>query len=114
MALCSLKHPEWEVISRGVAACDGAEASKFSADIAAEYGCDLSGHRARLVLEEDMEWADAVYGLTSGHSQMLRALFPAFADKVKDLSGDIADPIGGTQECYRACAARLEGEIAKL
>jgi protein-tyrosine-phosphatase len=68
-----------------------------------------------MVCEDDMAWADTVYGLTAGHNKILRAIFPAFADKIKGLpGGDVPDPIGGTPESYRACAARLEREIMQL
>lgn len=113
--LCKLARPEWEARSRGVAAFGGAGAAEYSQEIAGEYGCDLSGHRAGLVTEGDMEWADTVYGLTAGHTQILRRQFPNFEGKVKELpGGDVPDPIGGTLEDYRACAERLLEEMARL
>jgi protein-tyrosine-phosphatase len=67
-----------------------------------------------MVSEEDMEWAEAVYGMTKGHSHMLRTIFPTFTDKVKGFIGDVPDPIGGTMGDYRDCAAQLEREIGSL
>jgi protein-tyrosine phosphatase len=113
--LCRLMRPEMEARSGGVAAFEGNEASALAQDVAREYGCDLSGHRAHKITQEDMEWADAVYGLADGHTQMLKTGFPAFADKIKDLPGGaIPDPFGGTLKDYYACAAQLEEALAQI
>lgn len=107
--------PDREVRSRGLAAYEGDGASLYAIDAAAELGFDLSGHKARLVSEEDMLWADAVYGMTGGHAVLLKTFFPEHANKVKTLpGGDIHDPAGGELWEYRACAARLREDIKAL
>ncbi|MDR0325840.1 MAG: low molecular weight protein arginine phosphatase [Oscillospiraceae bacterium] len=113
--LCLALKPGWEARSRGLAAYENAAASAQSAEAARERGCDLSQHQAHMVREEDMEWADAVYGMTMAHAAMLRTVFPAFAGKVKEMpGGDVPDPLGGTLSDYRACAGRFEQDIAQL
>jgi ribosomal-protein-alanine N-acetyltransferase len=102
----------WEARSRGLAAYEGADASMHAVEVADELGFDLWTHKARLVREDDMEWADVVYGLTMAHVSMLRSTFPAYADKVKTMpGGDVPDPVGGTLSEYRECAARLQEDI---
>jgi protein-tyrosine-phosphatase len=113
--LCVSLREGWESRSRGLAAYEGTGAAGPAKEAARERGCDLSEHKARLVREEDMEWAEAVYGLTMAHTSTLRAVFPAYAGKVKALpGGDIPDPLGGTLDDYRTCAKRLEEDIAEL
>ncbi|MDR0293517.1 MAG: low molecular weight protein arginine phosphatase [Oscillospiraceae bacterium] len=113
--LCRALKPDWEARSGGLAAYEGADAASFSIEAARGRGCDLTEHKARMVREEDMVWADAVYGLTAAHVAMLRTVFPACADKVRTLpGGDVPDPLGGTLSDYRACAERLKEDIAQL
>jgi protein-tyrosine-phosphatase len=62
-----------------------------------------------------MEWADVVYGLSAGHTKILREGFPVFAGKINELpGGDVPDPYGGTQRDYLECAERLKREIEGL
>ncbi len=113
--LAEVLSPGREVRSRGLAAYEGEGASPYAVAAAAELGFDLSGHKARLVSEEDMLWADAVYAMTQDHAAALRSFFPEHADKVKTLpGGDLPDPIGGELAEYRACAARLREDIRAL
>jgi protein-tyrosine phosphatase len=114
-ALCVSLRDGWEARSRGLAAYEGMSATQPACEAARERGYDLTEHRAHLVQEEDMEWADAVYGLTVAHTAMLRTVFPLYADKVAALpGGDVPAPLGGTLEDYRACAERLEKDIIEL
>lgn len=105
----------FEARSRGLAAYESAEASKFAITAAAERGCDLTAHEAHSVQESDMSWADTVYGLTMAHVRMLRTVFPTHADKIKPMpGGDVPDPLGGTISDYRACADKIEQDIAEI
>ena len=114
-ALCAARNPDWEVRSRGLAAYENAKATVLAADMARERGCDLSAHQAHMVLARDMDWADAVYGLTTAHAATLRTVFPAFAGKVRTMpGGDVPDPLGGTLSDYRICAGRIEQDVAEL
>jgi protein-tyrosine phosphatase len=114
-ALFARRRPECEARSRGTAAYENADAASYAVDTAREYGCDLSAHKAGMVAERDMEWADAVYGMTTAHTAMLRTIFPLYAGKVKILpGGNLPDPLGGTMDDYRACAERLEKDIEEL
>ena len=113
--LCRKLKPGWEVLSRGLSAPEGAGASRYAAEQAKERGCDLTEHLARNAREEDLAWADAVYGMTRAHISYLRAAYPAYADKIHPLpGGDVSDPFGGTPEDYRVCADRLEADISAL
>jgi protein-tyrosine phosphatase len=113
--LYTRRYPEREARSRGIAAYENADAAAHSVTVAWEYGCDLSAHRAGMVAERDMEWADAVYGMTTAHAAMLRTIFPAYADKINTLpGGDLPDPLGGTMSDYRICAERLERDVEEL
>jgi protein-tyrosine phosphatase len=113
--ICAQLRPEWEVRSRGLAAHENAAASAHAVNTAKEFNCDLSEHQARMVQEGDMEWSDTVVGMTMAHAAVLRTVFSAYGDKVRMLpGGDVPDPLGGTMDDYRACAARFKKELSEL
>jgi protein-tyrosine-phosphatase len=90
-------------------------AAQSAVAAARERECDLTAHQAHLVREEDMAWADAVYGLTMAHVRTLRTVFPPHAEKTHLLpGGDVPDPLGGTLDDYRKCAERLEKDFTEL
>lgn len=93
--------------SAGIAACPGAPATPQAVRAAARRGEDLTGHRAQPVTGQLMAQADAVYAMTDAHGDLLRARFPAFADKVRVLSPQISDPYGGDDGVYDLCAEEL-------
>ncbi|HHY75605.1 MAG TPA: threonylcarbamoyl-AMP synthase [Firmicutes bacterium] len=97
-----------EVRSRGTAAADGMPATQEAIRAVAERGIDLTGHRAKMVSEEDLEWADLVITMTRSHKSALFQRYPSYAGKVVTLSeasggavaGDVSDPFGCGQEAY--------------
>ncbi|WP_035106898.1 low molecular weight protein arginine phosphatase [Desulfovirgula thermocuniculi] len=105
---------EVEVASRGLFAPEGGGASEHAVAVMEEMGLDLSAHRARRLLAEDMAEADLVLAMTEHHKEMICRLFPEEAAKVFTLAefagrdGDVPDPFGGTQEEYRRCALHLK------
>lgn len=73
---------------------------------ARRHGVDLNGHRSRLVLEDDVAWADVVLVFDGENRRALNELFPAHASKVRsvgDLVGrgaDVADPWGAGYDTF--------------
>lgn len=105
---------EVEVASRGLFALEGSLASPHAAAVMEEMGLDLTSHRARRLLGEDVEEASLVLAMTEKHKELIRDLAPEQAAKVFTLAeyagegGDIPDPYGGTLEDYRQCAHDLK------
>ena len=94
--------------SCGVAAFAGDPASENAVRAAAEYGADLTAHRARPLSPYLIEQADAVYCMTGSHLARLAHLFPETRGKFSLLSEtDIPDPWGGDLEAYRAAARAI-------
>jgi protein-tyrosine-phosphatase len=105
---------EWVVRSAGTWARDGLPAASGSMEAMASRGFDLSPHRSHLLGREDVLEADLILVMTAGHREAILAEFPAAAGRVHLLSRmsgppfDIADPFGGAQAEYEACAAELQ------
>lgn len=79
-----------------------------------EYGIDLSKHRATAIRDSNIEDMDLILCMTSSHKQSLSYIYPNLENKIfliKDyvgLSGEVADPYGGTLKIYSECAKELD------
>ena len=101
----------FEVQSAGVFARSGSPASEHAVTAAGELGADLREHASQPATPELVAGADRVYCLTRSHLDALRqALPPGRAEHVALLDPDgrdVADPVGGSLEDYRACARQI-------
>jgi len=105
-----------DITSAGTGAVAGSGASANAVAAMAERGIDLRGHRSQPMTVDGLRAADYIWVMTRGHQREAERLAPEAADRVAliDPSGDdVADPIGGDLEAYRACARRLEEAVAE-
>ncbi len=97
---------DWQVGSAGTWAMASRGASRYSIQVSARNGLDISGHRSAMVDEAYLSEADLVLTMEDGHAEALRAEFPNLAYKVHMLSEmigrayNIPDPYGGPLEEY--------------
>ena len=101
----------FEVLSMGVHAAIGSPAAAHAVDTLQSRDIDITGHTSTQATPERIRELDAVYCLTLGHLEALRQLLPPKMSSrlhMLDPEGrDIADPIGGDDRVYRACAERI-------
>lgn len=115
------------VSSAGVGAWAGAPASENAVVALAEMGIGLTGHQARRLTPSIVDKSDLVLTMTRRHRQDVLAIVPAAEAKVFVLkeyvelfsdssegNPDIADPIGGSLDVYRAVARELQESIQRL
>jgi protein-tyrosine phosphatase len=97
---------DWTVSSAGTWALAARGASRFSQEIMADQGLDISDHRARMVDAALLATADLVLCMERGHVEALKVEFPQHAAKIYLLSEmvghhySVADPYGGPYEAY--------------
>jgi protein-tyrosine-phosphatase len=102
------------VASAGTWAPEGETATAHARTAMAERGIDISAHRSREVTAAQLALADLILVMTASHREALGVDFPDARDKVRLMSSldgggwDIADPVGGTLDDYRATAAELD------
>lgn len=110
----------------------------------AAVGLDASHHRSRQLTDHDIEQADLVVAMAAEHVRFIRRRHPVGAtrtatiawlarhlppgpaplsERVAELDlagvdpeeqGDVADPAGGTDEDYAACARQLSVLVSEL
>jgi len=104
----------WRVASAGTWADDGRSATLLARSAMAEKNIDISGHRSRLLDGDLLRGVDVILVMTRNHLEAICAEFPEVADKtflISQLIGqtyDIVDPVQGTLDDYRRCAADLQ------
>ncbi|NLB56286.1 MAG: low molecular weight protein arginine phosphatase [Lentisphaerae bacterium] len=72
----------WQATSAGLMAGAGFPASREAIHVMQEKGLNISGHRSRLFSAEIAQSADLIIGLTNGHTQVIKAKYPRFEEKI--------------------------------
>jgi len=102
-----------QVSSAGTCALPNAGATEQAIAVMAEMGINLREHKATLLTPELAREADLVLTMTGAHKEQVKRLIPEAKEKVFTLAEfagagtDISDPIGGSADVYRQCAAEL-------
>lgn len=102
------------VQSAGLSAMPGGGAACEAIDVMQEMGLDLSAHESRPLNDRLVRFADVIWTMTRMHRQSVLARWPDAASRTELLAedgSDIPDPIGSSQEVYRACAKQLDKEL---
>jgi protein-tyrosine-phosphatase len=110
--------PSLFVLSAGIFANPGNFPDPFAVQVAREAGIDISGHRARVVNNENLSWADIVLAMESGQQGFIAMEFPRHSAKVvllgnfkRSQGGEIADPYGASLEDYRTCFGEIREAV---
>ena len=109
--------------SAGLLALPGNSATYMAQRVAAEYGVDLSDHKAKFVSKDLVAWSDLILVMEKSHEDTLLANFPEATDKARLIrhfarfgskSRGIADPYGLEYDAYRFCFLDIEDAISGL
>jgi protein-tyrosine-phosphatase len=131
-----LDETKWEVVSGGTNASNGTSASRIMCVAAAEYGIDLSAHRARRVTVDDIRDAELVITMSQPQTDRLLKLEPGSKRRIRLLGAfnpqantwglpadprksaasedEIPDPHGEDLAFHRECCERLETSVGQL
>jgi protein-tyrosine phosphatase len=103
--------------SMGIYASVGSPASKLSVQLLEEDGIDLSQHRSRPAIADEVLKLDRVYCMTRAHLDTLSLMLPPGRDGHLDLLDpdgiEISDPMGGTRADYRRAADAIRVALDK-
>ncbi len=106
-----------EIQSTGIAALVDWPAEPLVHEALKPFGAEVSGHRAQMISEELIQWADCILVMTHEHRDFISSMAPEAIEKVSLLGaygpGDdpdrgIPDPYGGSAFHYRACAVEIQ------
>jgi len=104
-----------EVFSAGSMATSGGPASQNAVRTCRGRGVDISDHESQSLTAELINQADHIFTMCDHHTETVLTMQPAARAKTDrlDPGGDIADPIGGDEEAYNSCAARIVDALQK-
>ena len=101
-------------VSAGIAAPQGAAASKNAVLAMQRRGCKVESHRATQLTAAKLDRADLVLTMTEQHKVAILRQGAAAENKVFTLKeyagqvGEVADPYGQDEAVYELCAAEME------
>lgn len=98
--------------SAGINPLVGDKAQPNAVTAAAEYGADITGHRARAYAPDMAQDTDLFVCMSTRHILFLGDAIPE--EKIRLLGGGIADPYGADLNTYRVCAAHITQALDDL
>ena len=108
------------VLSAGMNAPKGAQASQPAVAALLELGIDLHRFSSQPVTEELLERCTHVFTMTSDHYRLIDLLFPEHSHKVRllgeytKIGGDVPDPIGQGLPTYKRCRDVIKSALVKI
>ena len=111
------------VTSMGIHGLDNSAASKNAVEVCDEQNIDISSHRSRQLVAEELVNADLIFTMELVHKEFLRLFFPRVEEKCVLLGswpnketrrGNIKDPIGGSKREYRKAFENIDGHIERV
>ncbi len=108
------------VLSAGLAAYGDSPSSSHAQAAMSKRGLDIAAHRSRQLIPEMVKTADIILTMTEAHKRVVADRAPDAAGKVFTLAeyaggaGDVADPFGGDERLYEACANEIERFVEKI
>jgi L-threonylcarbamoyladenylate synthase len=105
------------VLSAGLAAYSGDEASPEAVQAVQELGGDLAAHASKPLTPDLVLAADHLLAMTQGHLAAVAARFGHHGPRPRLLDpagGDVADPVGADQQVYRDCARQIAQHLERF
>ncbi|MGI6175452.1 MAG: low molecular weight protein arginine phosphatase [Christensenellales bacterium] len=108
------------VASAGLYAVVGSDMSLNSKKALQAMGVAFKRHRAQQLDQSLSEAADLILCMEAAHVRAIQAAMPEVAHKVfllndhAGLAGDIADPYGGSEAVYQACAQEIDDAVQRV
>ncbi|WP_084786623.1 low molecular weight protein arginine phosphatase [Bacillus tuaregi] len=118
--LRKMEIPGLEVRSAGIYAQSGSAASVNAIKVLDEQKIPHQ-HQASTLDEDQVEWADYIFTMTTGHKETILARYSQARSKTFTLKEyakmegypDIADPFGGSVDIYREAFHEIKEAIEK-
>jgi protein-tyrosine-phosphatase len=111
------------VSSMGVHGLDSVPATKEARQVCEENGIDISAHRSRPIVSEEIQDADMVFCMEPMHQKFLQTFFPWHKEQIVLLAAwpgkptrksFVADPMGKPIDVYRKIFAEIAGHIDRV
>jgi len=111
------------VSSMGVQGLDESPATDLARQVCEENGIDISDHRSRSIIGEELQAADLVLCMEPGHVSFINTFYPWHSERVALLGAwpekprrksTVRYPIGGSLGLYRKIYGIIEAHIDRI
>jgi len=111
------------VSSMGISGLENVPATPFAQTVCREHGFDISPHRSRPLMGEELRTADLILCMEPVHREFLKTFFPWDKDKIfllgawpekETRKSPIQDPMGGPLEIYQRIYGIIETHIDRI
>ncbi len=118
-----MEHYDSLVSSMGVHGVTDFPATEYAQAVCAENGIDISSHKARPLIGEELKKTDLILCMEPFQRHFVQTFFPWIRDKVyllgawpksKARKSSIKDPIGGSLEDYMRIFSIIQGHIERI
>ena len=112
-----------KVSSMGIHGLNDIPATEYAQKICKEHGFDISSHRARSLVGEELQKADLILCMEPVHKKFVQTFFPWLHKKVfllgawpekQTRKSAIKDPMGGSYEKYQAVFSLIKTHIERI
>jgi len=119
----NISRSDIRVTSMGTRGLPSWPAAEKTVQIAKEYGIDLSVHRSRPLIPEELHEADFIFTMDLEQRDFLKGLFPKLDGRTfllgswpgkENHKGEVKDPYHGTEEDFRTAYKIIDRHIRKI
>jgi protein-tyrosine-phosphatase len=111
------------VSSMGTHGLNGLPPTEYTQAVCKENGFDISSHRARSLVDEDLQKADLILCMEPVHKKFVQTFFPWHRDRLfllgawpekETRKSAIDDPMGGSLEEFRLTFSIIKKHIERI
>lgn len=115
--------PHVQVSSMGTHGLANLPASELARKVCEDHGIDISGHRSRGLVGEEIQDADLILCMEPAHRKFLQTFFPWQKDRVALLGAwpekerrknTIRDPMGMSLKVYQQVYDQIESHVDRI
>ncbi len=115
--------PDVHVSSMGTHGLDSYEPEEYAQAVCEEHGCDISSHRSRSLIGDELQKADLIFCMEPIHKKFVQTFFPWYREKVfllgawpgkETRKSSIPDPMGGTYEDFQRIFGMIRNHIERI
>ncbi len=99
------------VESMGFGAYEGQSPTRNAVEVMKEIGIDISKHKSKRVMLQDLVKADIYYVMTPSHKHIICDAMPELEDRIRIL--DVCDPFSGNMDIYRESRDKIKAFFEK-
>ncbi|MEE8431637.1 MAG: hypothetical protein V3S16_10335 [Candidatus Desulfatibia sp.] len=118
-----MRRQDLKVSSMGTHGLDDSPPEEHAQAVCEEHGCDISSHRSRSLIGDELQKADLIFCMEPVHKKFVQTFFPWYRERIfllgawpgkENRKSSIADPMGGSYEDFQRIFAMIRNHIGRI